>query len=105
MLSPVGDRTVILGDTDLDRTPGKEERRRPSREQVAALRAVPEVGNGKKVTGPVDADDMASAEGLIVTEGFQPEEARSSSARGYPSLHLFPPAVIIPGDDILNSLE
>ena len=101
----VGDKTVILGDTDLNELRGKKTEKTISvkkwRRYVPFLKS-----NGKKADAPSDANSLSSTEGLIVVtkelNRKKPIFINEENVHRY----LFPHCChAIPGDDVLGYID
>ena len=101
----IGDKTVILGDTDLDELRGKNKADKPT-EKRGWRRYVPFLKSGKRETRSIDTDDSGLTEGLIVvTKSLNKKKPIFINEDNiYPS--IFPHCChAIPGDDILGYID
>ena len=101
----VGDKTVILGDTDLNELRGKKTEKAISvkkwRRYVPFLKS-----NEKKADAPSDANSLSSTEGLIVVTKELNRKKPIFISEENVHRYLFPHCChAIPGDDVLGYID
>lgn len=101
----IGDKTVILGDTDLDELRGKNKVDKPT-EKRGWRRYVPFLKAGKRETRSIDTDDSGLTEGLIVVTKSLNKKKPIFINEDNIYRYIFPHCChAIPGDDILGYID
>ena len=101
----IGDKTVILGDTDLDELRGKNKADKPT-EKRGWRRYVPFLKAGKRETRSIDTDDSGLTEGLIVVTKSLNKKKPIFINEDNIYRYIFPHCChAIPGDDILGYID
>ena len=101
----IGDKTVILGDTDLDELRGKNKADKPT-EKRGWRRYVPFLKSGKRETRSIDTDDSGLTEGLIVVTKSLNKKKPIFINEDNIYRYIFPHCChAIPGDDILGYID
>ena len=101
----IGDKTVILGDTDLDELRGKNKADK-STEKRGWRRYVPFLKAGKRETRSIDTDDSGLTEGLIVVTKSLNKKKPIFINEDNIYRYIFPHCChAIPGDDILGYID
>ena len=101
----IGDKTVILGDTDLDELRGKNKVDKPT-EKRGWRRYVPFLKSGKRETRSIDTDDSGLTEGLIVVTKSLNKKKPIFINEDNIYRYIFPHCChAIPGDDILGYID
>ena len=101
----IGDKTVILGDTDLNELRGKNKADRPT-EKRGWRRYVPFLKAGKRETRSIDTDDSGLTEGLIVVTKSLNKKKPIFINEDNIYRYIFPHCChAIPGDDILGYID
>ena len=101
----IGDKTVILGDTDLDELRGKYKADKPT-EKRGWRRYVPFLKSGKRETRSIDTDDSGLTEGLIVVTKSLNKKKPIFINEDNIYRYIFPHCChAIPGDDILGYID
>ncbi len=101
----IGDKTVILGDTDLNELRGKNKADRPT-EKLGWRRYVPFLKAGKRETRSIDTDDSGLTEGLIVVTKSLNKKKPIFINEDNIYRYIFPHCChAIPGDDILGYID
>ena len=101
----IGDKTVILGDTDLDELRGKNKADKPT-EKRGWRRYVPFLKAGKRETRSIDTDDSGLTEGLIVVTKSLNKKKPIFTNEDNIYRYIFPHCChAIPGDDILGYID
>ena len=101
----IGDKTVILGDTDLDELRGKNKADKPT-EKRGWRRYVPFLKAGKQETRSIDTDDSGLTEGLIVVTKSLNKKKPIFINEDNIYRYIFPHCChAIPGDDILGYID
>ena len=101
----IGDKTVILGDTDLDELRGKSKADKPT-EKRGWRRYVPFLKAGKRETRSIDTDDSGLTEGLIVVTKSLNKKKPIFINEDNIYRYIFPHCChAIPGDDILGYID
>ena len=101
----IGDKTVILGDTDLDELRGKNKADKPT-EKRGWRRYVPFLKAGKRETRSIDTDDSGLIEGLIVVTKSLNKKKPIFINEDNIYRYIFPHCChAIPGDDILGYID
>ena len=101
----IGDKTVILGDTDLDELRGKNKADK-STEKRGWRRYVPFLKSGKRETRSIDTDDSGLTEGLIVVTKSLNKKKPIFINEDNIYRYIFPHCChAIPGDDILGYID
>lgn len=101
----IGDKTVILGDTDLNELRGKNKADKPT-EKRGWRRYVPFLKAGKRETRSIDTDDSGLTEGLIVVTKSLNKKKPIFINEDNIYRYIFPHCChAIPGDDILGYID
>ena len=101
----IGDKTVILGDTDLNELRGKNKADKPT-EKRGWRRYVPFLKSGKRETRSIDTDDSGLTEGLIVVTKSLNKKKPIFINEDNIYRYIFPHCChAIPGDDILGYID
>ena len=101
----IGDKTVILGDTDLNEIRGKNKADKPT-EKRGWRRYVPFLKAGKRETRSIDTDDSGLTEGLIVVTKSLNKKKPIFINEDNIYRYIFPHCChAIPGDDILGYID
>ncbi len=101
----IGDKTVILGDTDLNELRGKNKVDKPT-EKRGWRRYVPFLKAGKRETRSIDTDDSGLTEGLIVVTKSLNKKKPIFINEDNIYRYIFPHCChAIPGDDILGYID
>ena len=101
----IGDKTVILGDTDLNELRGKNKADKPT-EKRGWRRYVPFLKAEKRETRSIDTDDSGLTEGLIVVTKSLNKKKPIFINEDNIYRYIFPHCChAIPGDDILGYID